>query len=318
VVDSHVAPPLESKLPQQPGCGCRRLADLRTVAPGEWLAEARKQKSPPSLPKVAGEAKSYAEVAAAFGVGEGTVTHWRQQGAPITPRRPNNLAAIARWLAAREAARPGISIATSNAYLTAFKSFCRWLVRKGRLDKNPFEHVQALNARTDVRLERRTLPAEEFRQLLETTRQSTTVFRGLSGKDRAMLYLMGAYTGLRASELASLDPGSMDLDRGVPVAKTGPATRSRWWAYWSGSTLQGRSPEPAPATDRHRQGRENERRGTTFPGAAAGDGLICAIRRLHSTELKEWRARRSAAGTASISNRHHKASSQISTILQLA
>ena len=42
----------------------------------------------------------------------------------------------------------------------------------------------------------------------------------MSGPDRAMLYRVAAYTGFRASELASLTPGSFTFDAGNPVAVT--------------------------------------------------------------------------------------------------
>jgi integrase len=107
--------------------------------------------------------------------------------------------------------RRAISIATSNHYLTAFKGFCRWLVKDRRMPDNPIAHLSALNAKTDVRHERRPLSAEEFMLLIDATRAGKP-FRGLSGESRALLYIVAANTGLRASELASLTAASFDLE----------------------------------------------------------------------------------------------------------
>ena len=112
--------------------------------------------------------------------------------------------------------RRTISIGTSNGYLTAFKGFCRWLVKDRRMPDNPLAHLSALNAKTDVRRERRPLAADEFAAFLEAARAGKP-FRGLSGESRSMLYLVAANTGLRASELASLTAASFDLTGDPPT-----------------------------------------------------------------------------------------------------
>src|SRR5262249_22099850 len=63
---------------------------------------------------------------------------------------------------------------------------------------------------------RRPLTADEFARLLAAARGGS-VFRGLSGPHRAMLYLVAGSTGLRASELASLAPASFAPDADPPV-----------------------------------------------------------------------------------------------------
>ena len=47
--------------------------------------------------------------------------------------------------------------------------------------------------------------------------ESGDVFRGVNGPDRAMLYAVAAYTGLRAAELASLGPSSLALKGDPPT-----------------------------------------------------------------------------------------------------
>jgi integrase len=114
-----------------------------------------------------------------------------------------------------ELRRGGASIQTSNFYLQAIKQFARWLVRDRRTGDNPLAHISGGNVDLDRRHDRRALPEAEFTALLEAARGAGP-YRKLSGRDRVMLYLVAAYTGLRASELASLTPASFDMDAGVP------------------------------------------------------------------------------------------------------
>jgi integrase len=122
---------------------------------------------------------------------------------------------VAEWLAEeRQAGRMGIR--TSNYYLTAVKSFFKWLMRDGRTDRNPLDHLSGLNAKVDVRRLRRTLPDADFAAFVAAARAGKP-FRDLAGPDRAMLYLVAVNTGFRASELASLAPESFDLDADPPT-----------------------------------------------------------------------------------------------------
>jgi integrase len=110
----------------------------------------------------------------------------------------------------------GRSIASSNHYLRAIKMFSRWLVRDRRTGEDRLAHLSMLNARTDPRHERRILEPYEFDKLVDAARRGRP-FRELAGPDRAVLYLVAVNTGLRAKELASLDPGSFDLESSPPT-----------------------------------------------------------------------------------------------------
>ena len=66
---------------------------------------------------------------------------------------------------------------------------------------------------------RRALTDEELKALVGATRASEQLFRGLSGTDRAMLYLVASNTGLRAGELASLTPALFDLASDPPTVR---------------------------------------------------------------------------------------------------
>src|SRR5262249_13181853 len=124
--------------------------------------------------------------------------------------------ATAEALRDRLSRAPGA--ATVNHYLRSLKSFTAWLVKDRRTGDDVLAHLSGLNADTDVRRARRTLPPEELTLILETALASAREFRGLEGRDRHFLYLTAMVTGLRASELASLLPGSFDLDANPPTA----------------------------------------------------------------------------------------------------
>ena len=92
-------------------------------------------------------------------------------------------------------------------------------MQRKRLQTDPTIGITKLNEEEDRRRERRALTDEEAQLLIETTRQSTRVFRSLSGEDRAVMYTLAQRTGLRRSELRSLQPVSFDLTGTPPVVR---------------------------------------------------------------------------------------------------
>ena len=110
----------------------------------------------------------------------------------------------------------GVSAQTSNHHLDAVKAFTKWLVRERRMRDDPLAHLQRMNVHADQRRERRALSPEQFDSLLEAARAGEP-FRGVSGPDRALLYLTAANTGLRRREMTSLTPRSFDLDSTPPT-----------------------------------------------------------------------------------------------------
>lgn len=115
---------------------------------------------------------------------------------------------IARYLAERRAG--DLSAHTSNHYLSAVKSFCRWAVKQGRMAASPITLMGSISTEQDDKRERRALSAKDFAKLITVARGGKKT-HGLTGEDRAWLYLVAAYTGLRASELASLSAASFRL-----------------------------------------------------------------------------------------------------------
>lgn len=98
-----------------------------------------------------------------------------------------------------ELKRTGSSHRTCNYYLKTLKQFCSWLVADNRTADNPLAYLKGLNTQTDIRRKRRALTVDEINRLIDTT-ISQPEYHGLTGRERAMLYLLAVNTGLRASE----------------------------------------------------------------------------------------------------------------------
>jgi integrase len=107
------------------------------------------------------------------------------------------------------------------------------MVRDRRTLESPIQGLSALKkSDKDTRPKRRPLTDAEMMALVNTTRASSDSFRGLTGKDRAMLYILAANTGLRASELASPTPASFDFkDEPATVRVLGAYTKNKEEAF---------------------------------------------------------------------------------------
>ena len=130
------------------------------------------------------------------------------------------------WLADQRRDNPRFGSQTFNHHVTNLKAFGNWLVRARRAAENPFRFLNKLNVAVDVRHRRRGLNGAEFAALLAAA-EGGQPFRKLPGGDRAALYRVAAYTGLRASELASLSPASFDLDADPPTVTVGAGYSKR-------------------------------------------------------------------------------------------
>jgi integrase/recombinase XerD len=114
----------------------------------------------------------------------------------------------------------GYAASTVARKLASVRSFCHFLVREGLLSSDPSE---GLNGPPVARRLPRTLSDQEMAQLLEVAGRRPTA-KGL--RDRAILELMYD-TGIRVSELVSLDLGDVDLAKGTVVCGAGsPAQRT--------------------------------------------------------------------------------------------
>ena len=124
---------------------------------------------------------------------------------------------IASTLAAwRGRKRKPLGITTTNHYARATKSFTRWLWMEHYTHEDPLTNLRLLNAKADRRHVRRALTADELQRLVTTTETCRKTIRGkmwtFMPTDRAILYMLAAYTGLRVSELASLTVDAFNLE----------------------------------------------------------------------------------------------------------
>lgn len=136
------------------------------------------------------------------------------EGCVVKRLRDISLEKIEFYLA--EQRRLGKSLQTNNHNVRAIKRFSRWLVRSKRLPKDPLSELSTLDPRADRRHERRSLSHEEFGWLVEVAADGGEV-QGVCGYDRAMAYLLAAWTGYRRAELASLTMRSFDLECVTPT-----------------------------------------------------------------------------------------------------
>jgi integrase len=113
-------------------------------------------------------------------------------------------------------ARDGLSPRTVNAHITAIKALSRWLWRDGRSAGHPLACIGKVNEDADRRRVRRPFAGAELLRLIEATRTAPP-WRGMSGTDRAWFYTIGAATGFRRSELASLTPAGFRLTDDLPT-----------------------------------------------------------------------------------------------------
>lgn len=122
--------------------------------------------------------------------------------------------AVGRWLT--EQRQQGMSVVTSNHYLTRAKAFLTWMVRAGRATSNPLGDV----ARQQVlprqaTFVRRALSADEAQVLLRHVHGSSGKHR-MSGPDRYWAYRLALECALRVGDLRSLTPSHFVLDVDEP------------------------------------------------------------------------------------------------------
>jgi integrase/recombinase XerC len=95
-----------------------------------------------------------------------------------------------------------------------------------RASDDPLAHLQMLDAKTDRRRIRRPLSPQEFERLLRSA-ETGPVIEGLSGRDRAMLYIVASYTGYRRNEIGSVTKRSFDFTAPTPTLSVKPHASKR-------------------------------------------------------------------------------------------
>lgn len=138
--------------------------------------------------------------------------------------RDLSASAVQRYLA--ELRAKGLSVQTSNHYLRAIKQFSRWLVRDRRTHDDPLLHLSMLNVRVDRRHDRRALLPDEFSRLVDAAHSGPPVVC-IPGPDRAMMYILAAWTGYRKGEIGSLTKRSLRLEDDPPTVTVAAAYSKR-------------------------------------------------------------------------------------------
>ena len=132
---------------------------------------------------------------------------------------------VAEWLAdQREAGAFGKK--TSNYYQGAFKEFCEWMMKDRRAANNPVAFLSLLSCQDDVRRKRRSISTEEFERLLAAAEASGAI-QCMSGPERALLYIVAAWTGYRRNELASMTTSSVQFEANPPTISVDAAYSKR-------------------------------------------------------------------------------------------
>jgi integrase len=213
-------------------CRFATLADLEAEAVEQFLATLRSSRKPVPPLDPGKEWYTKTELARAVGIKPSTVPGMVQRhrlpatGNGKARRYPRETAQALRSLRVR-----GRSVKTSNLYLAAVKAFSAWLAERSG-SRDPLARMAGGNVKADRRHDRRALPLDELRAILQAARSSAQGFRGLAGIDRAILYAVACASGFRANELASLRPTAFDLDGEPPtvnlaaeIAKNGKPVR---------------------------------------------------------------------------------------------
>lgn len=122
---------------------------------------------------------------------------------------------------------PGLSIGSRNKYMLAVTAFLKWCVAAGHLEKMPLRELSCLREELDKRHPRRCITTDELGRLIEAA-QAGIPIQSISGPDRAVIYLLAAYTGLRKAEIGALTRHSFALDDIPPrVSLAAIFTKSR-------------------------------------------------------------------------------------------
>lgn len=110
------------------------------------------------------------------------------------------------------------TVTTANKYREALRGWSRWMRQHGRWARDPLENMPRIKGDTTPTRRRAILTDEQFQELIASTMEGP-MRRNLFGEERAWLYLIASQTGLRASELDSLTPGSFRLKGETPTVE---------------------------------------------------------------------------------------------------
>lgn len=112
-----------------------------------------------------------------------------------------------------------ISKVTYNYYVRAARQFCKWMVDSDRITKSPLRSLKKMPiTKADKKRPARSLTVQEIRDLIQTTMQSDD-YRGISGQERALTYILANETGLRANEIRQLKTYDFDFQNNTLMVR---------------------------------------------------------------------------------------------------
>lgn len=136
-----------------------------------------------------------------------TALHW----STLSDVRPEP---FAKWM--RQLLADGLSPRSVNRRLICFKAFLNWIGRQIRSSVNTLEVVSKVSELGKQRITRRALTDEEFARLLKATDKGPE-FRCMTGPEWALVFRLAATSGLRWSEIRSLQRNSFFLNEDPPT-----------------------------------------------------------------------------------------------------
>lgn len=142
----------------------------------------------------------------------------------IVQSRLNKLISLGHWhcitdltvenfLKIRDLKLASLAPKTRNEYQQLLRSFCGWLVKNGRMQINPFENLEYIKIKGDIRRQRRALSDDEISRLLAVVPAY-----------RKACYLFAILTGLRRAEITQLKWDDVHLDSPQPFVNVRAST----------------------------------------------------------------------------------------------
>jgi integrase len=191
------------------GTGWTLPADIDEESAAAWVESLRRDAE---RPRVEDRTYTRREVARLLGcTAQGVSARVGRLGLAVVGRlhATRYPASTVRELVRRGRRARGIGGVMARHLTTALRRFSRWVARRcNRPD--PLAEFRVCGTDDVRRHARRAMTRDEADRLLAAARSAVTR-RGLSGEDRAVLYLVALGTGFRRAELASLTPESFDL-----------------------------------------------------------------------------------------------------------
>jgi len=126
--------------------------------------------------------------------------------------------------------RGGHKTRTVNHYRASARNFCRWLVERELLDRDPVAKTKSYKV-TDER-QRRALSTDEARRLIEAASIDPQPRETLIGHERAWVYRLALLTGFRRNELREITPDSFRFANDGLAIRLGAAATKNSQEAW--------------------------------------------------------------------------------------